>query len=131
MHFDAPLRQLVGHDAGGADLLEADLGMRVQVAADRGEFVGIAVDTFDVWACSLSRGRRFGEMRRLREKTGPFGLVRMPGRSRVHGSAAVSAGIAPGAAQIRSVSAIGSKSARKCTELLLTRIDLLVGSMPT
>jgi len=48
-------------------------------------------------------------------KTGPFGLVRMPGRSLVHGSAAVSAGIAPGAAQINSFSAIGSKSARKCT----------------
>jgi hypothetical protein len=31
----------------------------------------------------------------------------MPERSRVHGNAAVSAGIAPGAAQIRSFSAIG------------------------
>src|SRR6476661_2481959 len=62
---------------------------------------------------------------------GPFGLMRTPGRSRVHGSVAVSAGIAPGAAQISSVSAIGSKSARKCTELLLTRIACSVGSMPT
>ena len=65
------------------------------------------------------------------QTAGPFGLMRMPGRSRVHGSAAVSAGIAPGAAQIRSFSAIGSKSARKCTELLLTRIACSVGSMPT
>jgi hypothetical protein len=32
----------------------------------------------------------------------PFGLMRMPGRSRVQGSVAVSAGIAPGAAQIKS-----------------------------
>jgi subtilase family serine protease len=43
----------------------------------------------------------------------------------------VVAGIAPGAAQIRSFSAIGSKSARKCTELLLTRMACAVGSMPT
>ena len=57
--------------------------------------------------------------------------MRMPGRSRVQGNAAVSAGIAPGAAQIRSFSAIGSKSARKCTELLLTRMACSVGSMPT
>ena len=64
-------------------------------------------------------------------KAGPFGLMRMPGRSRVQGSAAVSAGIAPGAAQIISLSAIGSKSARKCTELLFTRIDCSVGSIPT
>ena len=46
-------------------------------------------------------------------------------------SAVAQAGIAPGAAQIRSFSAIGSKSARKCTELLLTRIFCSVGSMPT
>ena len=32
-------------------------------------------------------------------KAGPFGLMRMPGRSRVHGNVAVSAGIAPGAAE--------------------------------
>ena len=64
-------------------------------------------------------------------KTGPFGLMRMPGRRRVQGSVAVSAGIAPGAAQIISFSAIGSKSARKCTELLLTKIFSSVGSMPT
>jgi hypothetical protein len=55
----------------------------------------------------------------------------MPGRSRVHGNAALSAGIAPGAAQMISFSAIGSKSARKCTELLLTRMDCSRGSMPT
>ena len=33
MHLDAPLRQLVGDDAGGADFLEADLGMGMQIAA--------------------------------------------------------------------------------------------------
>ena len=47
MHLDAPSLQLVGDDAGGAHLLEADLRMRVQVAADRGEFVGKAVDAVD------------------------------------------------------------------------------------
>jgi hypothetical protein len=57
--------------------------------------------------------------------------MRMPGRRRVQGSDAVSAGIAPGAAQIINFSAIGSKSARKCTELLLTSIFSLVGSIPT
>lgn len=44
MHLDAPALQLVGDDAGGADLLEADLGVGVDVAADGGEFVGVAVD---------------------------------------------------------------------------------------
>ena len=57
MHLDAPLLQLVGDDARGAHLLEADLGMRVQIAADRGEFVGIAVDAFDGWACLFIRCR--------------------------------------------------------------------------
>ena len=47
MHLDAPLRQLVGDDAGGADLLKTDLGMGVQIAPDSGEFFGIAVDAFD------------------------------------------------------------------------------------
>src|SRR2546421_199456 len=44
MDFDAPALQLVSDDAGGADLLEPDLRMGVEVAADGGEFVGIAVD---------------------------------------------------------------------------------------
>jgi hypothetical protein len=48
--------------------------------------------------------------------------MQTPGRSFVHGRDAGSAGIAPGAAHIRSFAAIDSKSARKCTELLLTRI---------
>src|SRR5665213_2725024 len=130
MHLDAPALQLVGDDAGGADFLEADLGMRVQIPADRGEFVGKAFDTFDTGhVCYPMAGEGDGCVRAL--NTGPFGLIRMPGRSRVQGKAAVSAGIAPGAAQISSFSAIGSKSARKCTELLLTRIDCSVGSMPT
>jgi len=42
------LRQLVGNDPGSADFLEADLGMRVQIPADRGEFVGEAFDAVDV-----------------------------------------------------------------------------------
>ena len=48
MHLDAPLRQFVGDDAGGADFLEADLGMGVQIPADRGEFVGKAFDAVDI-----------------------------------------------------------------------------------
>ena len=57
--------------------------------------------------------------------------LRQRARSRIQGKTEVSAGIAPGEAQINSFSAIGSKSARKCTELLLTRIFCSVGSMPT
>src|SRR4029079_8972894 len=41
MYLDAPLLHLVGNDPGGADFLKPDLRMRVQIAADRGEFVGI------------------------------------------------------------------------------------------
>lgn len=48
MHLDAPLRQLLGNDAGGTHLLESDLGMGMQIPADRGEFVGKAFDTFDI-----------------------------------------------------------------------------------
>ena len=47
VHLDAPLRQFVGDDPGSADFLEADLGMRVQIPADRGEFVGEAFDAVD------------------------------------------------------------------------------------
>jgi len=47
MHLDTPSLQLVGNDTGGADFLEADLGMCVQVAPDGGEFVGVAVDAVD------------------------------------------------------------------------------------
>ncbi len=47
MHLDAPLRQFFRDDAGGADLLEADLGVRMEIPADRGEFVGIAFDAFN------------------------------------------------------------------------------------
>src|SRR5580704_17529956 len=131
MDLDAPLRQLVGNDAGGADLLEADLGMGVQIAADRGEFVGKAFDTVDIGhVCYPIAGERELDLTGA-TKAGPFGLVRMPGRNRVHGNAEESAGIAPGEAQMISLSAIGSKSARKCTELLLTNIDCSVGSMPT
>src|SRR6267142_1556963 len=48
MYLDAPLGQLVSHDAGGPDFLEADFGMGVQIPADRGEFLGIAFDAVDV-----------------------------------------------------------------------------------
>src|ERR1700722_17759597 len=135
MHLDAPLRQLVGHDTGRPHFLEPDLGMRMQIPADRGEFVGKAFDAVDVGhVCYPMAGEDAGTGEAdLADgvKAGPFGLMRMPGRSRVHGRVAVSAGIAPGAAQISSLSAIGSKSARKCTELLLTRMDCSVGSIPT
>src|SRR3984957_6874874 len=117
MHLDAPLRQSVGDDPRRAHLLEADLGMRMQIPADRGEFVGIAFDAVDVGhVCYPVAGEGAGEPDLAAAvKAGPFGLMRMPGRSRVHGKVAVSAGIAPGAAQIKSFSAIGSESARECT----------------
>src|SRR5450432_122535 len=131
MHLDAPLRQLVGDDPRGADFLETDLGMRMQIPADRGEFVGKTFDAVDVGhVCYPMAGEGEGDLTRG-AKAGPFGLMRRPGRNRVHGRSAVSAGIAPGAAQMMIFSAIGSKSARKCTELLLTRMDCSVGSMPT
>ena len=40
VNLDAPGGELLGHDAGGADLLEPDLRMRVQVAPDGSELVG-------------------------------------------------------------------------------------------
>src|SRR5258707_13909828 len=95
--------------------------MGVQIPADRGEFFGIAFDAVDIGhvcypvADDVERDLVSGM------KAGPFGLMRMPGRNRVHGSAAVSAGIAPGAAQIRSFSAIGSKIAPEMTQHFLTR----------
>src|SRR6266852_305441 len=105
--------------------------MGVQITADGGEFFGIAVDAFDGGhVCYPVTEEGEGDLAGG-VKVGPFGLMRMPGRSRVHGRVAVSAGIAPGAAQIKSCSAIGSKSARKCTELLLTRMACSVGSIPT
>jgi hypothetical protein len=45
--LDSPALELVGDDAGGADFLKPDLGMGVQVAADRREFVGKSVDAVD------------------------------------------------------------------------------------
>src|SRR6266404_7407662 len=48
VHLDAPLREPVGNDPGSADFLEADFGMRVQIPADRGEFVGKGFDAVDV-----------------------------------------------------------------------------------
>src|SRR5215213_8531985 len=103
--------------------------MGMKIAPDRGEFLGIAVNAFDgghvCYPVAVERDWDEGA------NGLPFGLIRIPGRSRVHGRLAGSAGIAPGAAQISSFSAIGSKSARKCTELLLTRIACSVGSMPT
>src|ERR1700682_1411691 len=105
--------------------------MGVQIPADRGEFVGKGFDAVDVGHLFYPVAEDVERDLGLAMKAGPFGLMRLPGRSRVHGKAAVSAGIAPGAAQIKSFSAIGSKSARKCTELLLTRMACWVGSFPS
>src|SRR6266404_3394260 len=131
VHLDAPLREPVGNDPGSADFLEADLRMRVQIPADRGEFVGKGFDAVDGGHLIYPMAGEGERDLTGGANAGPFGLIRIPGRNRVHGNAAVSAGIAPGAAQMISFSAIGSKSARKCTELLLTRMDCSVGSMPT
>ena len=55
VHLDAPTLELLRDDARRAHLLEADLGMRVQIPPDGGEFVGIAVDAFDGGHISLIR----------------------------------------------------------------------------
>src|ERR1700751_741727 len=47
MHLDAPLRELLGDNAGGAHLLEPDLGMGVEVAPNGGQFGGVALDAVD------------------------------------------------------------------------------------
>src|ERR1044072_3982168 len=101
--------------------------MGMQIAAAAGALVAIAVDAVDGWHVCYPVERDF----EVGVKAAPFGLSRMPGRSRVHGRSAELAGISPGAAPIRRFAAIGSKSGRKCTELLLTRIFCSVGSMPT
>src|ERR1700680_4944206 len=108
MHLDAPLGQFVGDDPGGADFLEADLGMGVQIPADRGEFVGIGFDAVDAGHLIYPMAGEGERDWTAGVKAGPFGLMRMPGRNRVHGNAAVSAGIAPGAAQMISFSAVWS-----------------------
>src|SRR4051794_41729079 len=64
-------------------------------------------------------------------KAGPFGLILMPGRSRIHGKFAVSAGIAPGAGRISSLFAVGLKTTRERTQLFSATRGWLVGSMPT
>ncbi len=60
MNLDAPLRELFGDDPRGADLLESDLGMGVQIPSNGGEFVGKAFDAVDMWAFWLSDGGRVG-----------------------------------------------------------------------
>jgi hypothetical protein len=113
-------RELLGDDVGGPDLLEADLGMGVESRAGwRSSSSAKDVE------CSgrVGHGRNLQKVGRLsRRRLAERAQVRRPGRRRRQGRAAGSTGIGPGAAQTRIVSAIGSKSARKCTELLLTRI---------
>src|SRR3954451_6508298 len=72
MHLDAPALQLLGDDAGGADLFETDFGMGVDVAANGSEFVGIAVDavngghvSYPIWR-DLSLARLGSENRAVR-----------------------------------------------------------------
>ena len=67
VHLDTPLRQFVGNDPGSADFLEADLGMRVQIPADRGEFVGEAFDAVDVGHCIFIRLQKMLSVIWLRE----------------------------------------------------------------
>jgi hypothetical protein len=52
--LDRPRRQLVAHEARGAMLFEAQLGMRVKVAANVGERIRPAPDVLD------RRGGRHG-----------------------------------------------------------------------
>ena len=47
VHLEAELLQLARHDVGGALLLEAELGMRMQVAPPRGHLVVKAADAIE------------------------------------------------------------------------------------
>ena len=62
---------------------------------------------------------------------GPSGRRRTPLRSRVQRNSAGSASAGPGAFTTSTSRAIGSKSARKCTELLSATMRLARGSTPT
>ena len=52
MHLDPPFRQFCGDDVRRALLLEANLGMRMQIAPDRREFVVEDADIVDRGHCS-------------------------------------------------------------------------------
>ena len=92
--------------------IRRDLHAHPEIGFEEVRTSGIVADKLTQWGIEVHRGLG---------GTGVIGVLKGKG----------SAGIAPGAAQISSCSAIGSKSARKCTELLLTRIACSVGSMPT
>src|SRR5260370_12951283 len=95
MHFDAPLRQFVGNDPGSADFLEADLGMRVQIPADRGELVGKGFDAVDVGHLIYPMAGEGERDLTAGAKAGPLGLMRKPGRNPAHGKAAGAEALEP------------------------------------
>ena len=47
VHLDPPGGEFFGHDAGGADLLEAEFGMGMEIAPDGGERVEVGGDAVD------------------------------------------------------------------------------------
>ncbi len=60
MDLDPPFLQLAGHQVGGAVLFQAELGVRVDVAADGGQFVLVGAGAVDgvhggVRGCSVMR----------------------------------------------------------------------------
>ena len=55
MHLDTPALELRGHDAGCPDLLEPEFRMRVEIAPDGGQVVGIGEDAGDGFHAGLSR----------------------------------------------------------------------------
>jgi len=58
MHLDAAGGELLGDAVGGAPLLEGELGMRVQVAAQLAQLAVVAADALDRCAHGASRRRR-------------------------------------------------------------------------
>ena len=114
-------------DTDGGTVHRGDHGFRhlkIRSVNDRRRRLGIAVIDLAVGE-PLHRPRRASRSKvSAPEEVGA-------GRSRVHGNDAVSAGIAPGAAQIRSFSAIGFEIGAEMHRTLVDQNGLLQGSMPT
>lgn len=107
-----------------------------EVAAQRARFAdrramtgveyGVITATLAVLPVTIVVSHLVAQARQL-----AFGRIRTPGRTCLNGRVAGSATTGPGAMATRIRSAIGVKSARKCTEDFSARIGALAGSMPT
>jgi hypothetical protein len=85
MDLDAPGAELLGHESTGADLLEADLRMGMEMAADRREVGGKAVDQIEGrHAGNVSGGfqERIGAAGAPANKADLGGLCKVPASAR-------------------------------------------------